>query len=269
MSGPIRQSIVQLLSMWFPASFRSKASLYFRFRTAHSLLIQLSVEIMRVCLDQNLLLAQTFTLSTKGKKTVSSKTSEVGPRKEMLECSLCSRRERWVPPRRNRKKLRFPSRHCCFPNHRGAGTAKTPTEVPQNGPTVSWHSDHRAPKGCPFPGSWWGAAVMPFCISSASPRFCRLLRMWPLFWPHQKGATGSSRGALFEVNNLYPLQEPAGPGTRIIVADPQLLQLPQVNGFDGEHVYLHRRQEANDCVSKKGGKKGSKWPRVIFFPIKK
>lgn len=53
------------------------------------------------------------------------------------------------------------------------------------------------------------------------------------------------------------------------MADPQLLQLAQVNGFDGEHVYLHRRQEANGCVSKKEGKKGSKWTRVISFTIKK
>lgn len=50
------------------------------------------------------------------------------------------------------------------------------------------------------------------------------------------------------------------------MADPQLLQLAQVDGFDGEHVHLHRRQEANGCVSKKEGKK---WPRVIiFFAIK-
>lgn len=53
------------------------------------------------------------------------------------------------------------------------------------------------------------------------------------------------------------------------MADPQLLQLAQVDGFDGEHVYLHRRQEADGCVSKKEGKEGSKWPGVIFFAIKK
>lgn len=52
------------------------------------------------------------------------------------------------------------------------------------------------------------------------------------------------------------------------MADPQLLQLAQVDRFDGEHVYLHRRQEANGCVSKKEGKGSSKWPEVIFYTIK-
>lgn len=52
------------------------------------------------------------------------------------------------------------------------------------------------------------------------------------------------------------------------MADTQLLQLTQVNGFDGEHIHLHRRQEENDCVSFKGGEKDSKRLRVIFFPNK-
>lgn len=133
------------------------------------------------------------------------------------------------------------------------GQQNAATEVPQNDPTLSIMA--QPSQGSQrMPVSWWGATTMPFCISSAFLRFCRLLRTCPLFRPYEKGATGCSRGALLEVNNLYPLQEPAWASTRVIVADPQLLQLTQVNGFDGEHIHLHRRQEANDRVSQKRGK---------------
>lgn len=108
--------------------------------------------------------------------------------------------------------------------------------------------------------------TVPFCTFSAFPQFCRLLRTCPLFWLYERGATGCSRGALLEVNNLYPLQEPAWASTGVIVTDTQLLQLTQVNGFDGENIHLQRRQEANDCVSQKGVNKGSKWPRVTLLP---
>jgi len=77
-------------------------------------------------------------------------------------------------------------------------------------------------------------------------------RTWPLFQPYKKGALGCSRGAFLEVNNLYSLQEPAWATTRVIMADPQLLQLTQVNGFDGEHIHLFRRQEENNSFPERG-----------------
>lgn len=188
------------------------------------------------------------------------------PWKEARSCRLCegtSSGGRILPGKT--EKVRFPSEHSWFPNCRDAGMAKPHTKVPQKVPALTADAQrHKAPIGCLLPVSWWGATVMSFCISSALPQFCSLLKKCPLLWPHRKGATGCSRGALLEVNNLYPLQEPAWATTRVVVADPQFLQLAQVDGFDGEHVHLHRRQEASDCSSQKGKRRGRS--QGNFFP---
>lgn len=251
-SSPTHQSTAQLLSMWLQAHFISKASLYFRFLTAQALLIQLSVKIMEVCLDCGLLLAQIFTLNTKDKQKVRSGTSRVELWKETWVQALQGGK---APHRRNREKLSF------FQNTAGSQTAEM---LGQQNPPQRYCSTIITR----LPVRWWGTTVMPFCISCNFPWFCGILRMCPCFWPYKKGATGCSRGAVLEVNNLYPLQEPAWTGSWVIMADTQLLQLTQVNGFDGEHIHLHRRQEANDRFPRKGEKKAAKGQGLCFFPLK-
>lgn len=53
-----------------------------------------------------------------------------------------------------------------------------------------------------------------------------------------------SRDLVVHVCDVYSIQEPAWSAARVVMANPDLGQSPQVNGIDGEGVSLGRAREA-------------------------